>query len=162
MTIENTAGIGVNNHYGPRELQDGLLGGGKLPLHGSIDEMVIYVKHTDFGSDETFDTQFTLPAGAMPIDATFEVTEAITQTGGTTSLTLYVGTNGSESTNGFSISDAATSIATTSEVDSSAAGTWAAALAADTVVGVSLVAGGGTITSVDAGEAKIVVRYRKV
>lgn len=162
MSFEDSAGLGVFNHFGPRYTQEGVLSGGKLPVQGSIDEMVIYVRAEDFGTDETFDTQFTLPAGSIPVDAIFEVTEAFTQTGGTTSLTLNVGTNGTEGTDGFSISDAATSLATTTEVDASGAGTWAAALAADTAVGVSLVAGGGTITSVDAGEAKIVVRYRKV
>jgi hypothetical protein len=162
MSYEDTAGLNVFTHYGPRETEDGVLGGGELPGKGSIQEVVVYVKDTDFGSDETFDTQRSLPAGAIPIDATFDVEEAITQTGGTTSLTLNVGTNGSEGTNGFSISDAATSISTTTEVDSSGAGTWAAALAAETAIGVSLVAGGGTITSVDGGKVKIVIRYRKI
>lgn len=162
MGYENTAGIGVYNHYGPRGTQDGLLSGGKLPVHGSIEELVVYVTADDFGTDETFDTQLTIPAGSVPVDALFEVTTNITQTGGTTSLALYVGTAGSESTNGFSISDAATSITAVTELDASAAGTWAAALAADTTIGIALVAGGGTITSVDGGAAKIIVRYRKV
>ena len=163
MSFENTAGLGVNNHFGQRGLQDGIVGGGRLPVHGSIDEVVVYVKHSDFGTDETFDTRFTMPAGAVPLDALFEVTEAFTQTGGTTSLTLNVGTNGSEGTNGFTITDAATSIAIVTELDAAGDGTWAnLALAADTLVGVSLVAGGGTITSVDAGEAKVTIRYRKV
>lgn len=163
MSYENTAGLGVLNHFGQRTLQDGVMGGGKLPVHGSIDEFVVYIRAEDFGSDETFDTQFTLPAGSIPLDAVFEVTEAITQTGGTTSLTLNVGTNGSEGTNGFTITDAATSIAVVTELDAAGDGTWAGvALAADTLVGVSLVAGGGTITSVDGGECKVTIRYRKV
>ncbi len=162
MSFENSAGIGVFNHYGQRGTQDGVVGGGKLPVHGNIDELVVYVKADDFGSDFTYDTQFTLPAGALPVDAMFEVTTAITQTGGTTSLTLNVGTNGSEGTNGFTITDAATSIAVVTELDAAGDGTWAAPLAADTLVGVSLVAGGGTITSVDSGEVKVVIRYRKV
>lgn len=166
MSYENSA---INlasgtayNHYGTRGTQDGVVSGGELPSTGAFREAVIYVTAADFGTDETFDTQLSLPAGAIPEEAIFEVTEAFSQTGGTTSLTLNVGTNGSEDTNGFSISDAATSIAVVTEVDSSAAGTWAAALAADTAVGVSLVAGGGTITSVDGGAAKVIIRYRKV
>lgn len=161
-TYENSAGLGVYNHYGPRGTQDGVLSGGKLPAHGSVEEMVIYITADDFGTGTTFDTQFTLPAGSIPLDAIFEVTTAITQTGGTTSTTLHVGTNGSEATNGFSISDAATSLAVITERDSSGAGTWAAALAADTVVGVAVVEGGGTITSIDGGEVKVTVRYFKV
>jgi hypothetical protein len=163
MSFENSAGLGVNNSYGIRGTQDGIVGGGKLPVSGSIDEMVVYITAADFGADETFDTRFTLPAGSVPLDALFEVTEAFTQTGGTTSLTLNVGTNGSEATNGFTITDAATSIAVVTELDAVGDGTWAnLALAADTAVGVSLVAGGGTITSVDGGAAKVVIRYRKV
>jgi len=159
---EGNTGLGVFNHYGPRGTQDGVVGGGKLPVHGNIDEMVVYVNSADFGTDETFDTQFTLPSGAIPVSAIFEVTEDFTQTGGTTSLTLNVGTSGSEGTNGYSISDAATTLSAVTELDSAAAGTWASALAADTLVGVSLVAGGGTITAVTGGEAKVVVRYYKV
>lgn len=159
----NLASGSAYNHYGPRGTQDGVVSGGELHgVGGAYFEKVVYVTADDFGTDETFDTQLTLPAGAIPVEAVFEVTEAFTQTGGTTSLTLNVGTNGSEGTNGFSISDAATSLAITTEKDTSGAGTWAAALASDTAVGVSLVAGGGTITSVNAGAAKIIIRYNKV
>lgn len=161
-TYENSAGIGVLNHYGPRGTEDGLLSGGALPVHGSINEITFYVRAEDFTAGvTTFDTQFTLPAGSIPIDALFDVETAITQTGGTTSTTLNVGTNGSEATNGFSIADAATSISTTTEYDSAGAGTWAAALAADTVVGVSITEGGGTITSIDGGKVKVTLRYAK-
>jgi len=170
MTYENlafplTSGTSYNQ-YGVRETEDGLASGGILHgAGGQFFEAVFYVRDTDFtvaSGAGTFDTRYTLPAGAIPTDAYFEVTEAFTQTGGTTSTTLAIGTNGTETTNGFSISDAATSLATTKELDTSGGGTWAAALATAAVVGVSLTAGGGAITAISAGRAKIVVRYRKV
>jgi hypothetical protein len=162
MAVESTNGLGTFARYGAPVTEQGLLGAGGVKSYGTVHEVVAYIDSSDFGADETYATQLVIPAGAIPIDAVFDVTTAVTQTGGTTSLTLYVGTDGSEATNGFSITEAATTLATTTAVDSSGAGTWAAALAADTTVGVALVAGGGTITSVDGGKAKVVVRYHKI
>ncbi len=164
---------GTNNQYGPRDTQDGVVGGGDL--HGSAGlygEAVVYVKPEDFtfsGGAGLFNTQLSLPAGAIPVEAYFEVSEAFAQTGGTTSTTLTVGTSDELSppteatitSNGFATTDASTGIPVVTEVDSSGAGTWAASLAAETPVGVALTSGGGAITACSAGEAKIVVRYIK-
>lgn len=162
MTVESNSGLGTNSRYGAPVTEQGVLGGGKAKTYGNYYEAVVYLDSSDFGTDETYSTNLSLPAGAIPVEAIFDLTTAITQTGGTTSLTLYVGTDGSESTNGFSITEAATTLAAVTSVDTSGAGTWASALAADTDVGVALVAGGGTITSVDGGKCKIVIRYRKI
>lgn len=154
------------NQYGARGVEDGLLSGGQLHgVGGSEFETVVYVKAGDFsisGGVGTFSTRQTIKAGFIPREAYFEVTEAFTQTGGTTSVTLSVGTAGSAQTDGFSISDAATSLSTTEEFDTAGAGTWASALANDTIVGVDLRCGGGTMTAIGAGRAKIVIRYTKV
>ena len=161
----------VVNHYGEREREDGIAAGGELAGgEGAIKEVVLFAKASDFTIDDatnaSFDSRFSLPAGAVPIDALFEVTTAFTQTGGTTSTTLNVGTSGSEGTNGFTITDAATSLAAVIELDAAGDGTWAGTTPVnasdDTVVGVQLTLGGGTVTSIDGGEAKIVIRYRKV
>jgi len=168
MSYENSAGLGVNNHYGVRDTQDGIVGGGKLESSGSVVEAVVYVKAADFtvaAGVASFDTQLSLPAGAVPLDCLFDVSTAFTQTGGTTSTTLNVGTSGSAGTNGFTVTEAATSLAAVVEVDAAGDGTWAGtnpvSTSAATTVGVDIVAGGGTITSIDGGDAKIVIRYRK-
>ena len=151
---ENKSGLGVNTHYGPRNLQDGVAGGGKLPTAGAIEEMVIYINGNDFNGSTSFDTQFTLPAGAVVLEAICEVTDAFTL--GNADNDIYVGTNGSESTNyGMQILNPA---ATGVTVDAPG-GTWASALAADTVVGVAV---SGTSAAASAGEAKVVIRYQKI
>ena len=66
MSYENSAGLGVNNHYGVRDTQDGIVGGGKLESSGSIQEAVVYFKASDFTVESAtvaaFDTQLSLPA----------------------------------------------------------------------------------------------------
>ncbi len=154
MSYENSAGLGVFNHYGQRGTQDGVVGGGKLPQHGSEEDMVIYIKGDDFDGAASFDTKFTLPAGAIVLSAICEVTTAFTL--GNADNDIYVGTNGSEGTNyGMQILNPA---ATGTTVDAPG-GTWAAPLAADTVVGVLV---SGTTAAASAGEAKVVIRYTKV
>ena len=171
MGFESNTGLGVVNHYGARGTQDGIASGGELAGgEGAIKEVVIFAKASDFTIDDatnaSFDSRFSLPAGAVPIDCLFEVTTDFTQTGGTTSTTLNVGTSGSEGTNGFTITDAATSLSAVTELDAAGDGTWAGSTpvnaSADTVVGVQLTMGAGTITSIDGGEAKVVIRYIKI
>ena len=156
MAYENSAGLGVNNHYGVRGTEDGLVSGGLLPGQGAFREAVVYITGDDFDGATSFNTLLTLPAGAFPVEAVFEITEAFTV--GNADNVINIGTDGSESTNGFSIADPETAEVTR---DTSAAGTWAAELAADTAVGVSVT---GTTPSVAAGsgEAKVIVRYIKV
>lgn len=157
MSYENTAGLGVNNQYGPRGIQDGVVGGGKLPVNGSIDEIVLYITGADFGTGTSFDTKATLPAGAIVREVVAEVTEVFAL-GGTTP-TINVGTNSSEGTNyGIELSEAQAEAVST--YDGTTAGTWAATLAADTVIGVAL--DGTTPTVTSAGAAKVVIRYSKI
>lgn len=169
----NLATGSANNHYGPRDTEDGVVGGGSLPGEGAYHEAVFYVRDTDFTISSgagLFNTEYTIPAGSIPVEAYFEVTEAFAQTGGTTSTTLHVGTSDgveppTEATitsNGFNTTDASTGIPTVKELDTSGDGTWGSALAADTPVAVAIVSGGGAITAVSAGRAKVVVRYIKV
>ena len=154
MAYENTAGLSVFNHYGPRNTQDGVVGGGKLCTAGAIEEMVIYISGDDFNGATSFDTQFTLLAGSVVLEAICEVTDAFTL--GNADNDIYVGTNGSESTNyGMQIANPA---ATGTTVDAPG-GTWAAALAADTVVGVAVT---GTTAAASDGAAKVVIRYQKI
>lgn len=154
MSFEDSAGLGVHNHFGPRYTQEGVLSGGKLPTAGALEEMVIYIRGDDFAGEVDFDTQFVLPAGAVVLEAICEVTEAFTL--GNADNDIYVGTKGSEDTNyGMQILDPT---AETTTVDAPG-GTWAAALAADTAVSVLV---DGTTPSASGGEAKVVVRYQKI
>lgn len=156
MSIEQTNGLGVNTHYGPRDTQDGVLSGGEVYKHGTITEAVVYIRGDDFAGGTSFNTELKVPAGAVPIDAQFDVEEAFTL--GNADNVFNIGTDGSESTNGVSI---ANPDATGVTLDETPAGTWAAALAAETSVGVSVT---GTAAAVTAGigKAKVVIRYRKI
>jgi hypothetical protein len=158
MAIENTAGLGVNNQYGPRDTQEGLLGGGELPHAGAMHEAVVYARGKDFGTGTTFITNKTLPAGSKFIEAIAEVTEAFVL-GGTTP-TINVGTSTSAGTN-FAIElSEAEGEALGTIYNATGAGTFADDLAADTIIAVEL--DGTTPTVTAAGELKVVIRYLKI
>jgi len=155
-TIEDTAGLGVNNVFGPRDTQEGRLGGGKHPHVGAEHEAVVYITGDDFAGGVSFNTQLTLPAGSFPLEATFEITEAFTV--GNADNVINIGTDTSEITNGFAIADPETAEVTR---DTSGAGTWAAELAADTAVGVSVTGTTAAITA-GSGAAKAIIKYIKI
>lgn len=156
MTYESTSGLNVLNHYGPRSIQDGVAGGGELHNVGSIQQKVVYVTGDDFNGGVTFDTRLTLPAGALFIDALFDVEEAFVL--GNADNVFNIGTDGTESTNGVAVANPDVTGVTQ---DATGAGTWAAALAADTPVSVSVT---GTTAAVTAGSGKLkaVIRYQKI
>lgn len=158
MGFESNTGLGVVNHYGERGTQDGVAAGGELAGgEGAIKEAVIYIKGTDFTSG-SFDTRFTVPAGAKFLEAYAEVTEAFAL-GGTTP-TINVGTNDSEGINyGIELSEAQAE-AVGEVYNATGAGTWGSPLATDTVIGVALDGTSPTVTS--AGAAKAVIRYIKI
>jgi hypothetical protein len=154
MSYEDTAGLGVFNQYGARGTQDGVVGGGKMATAGAIEELVVYITGDDFDGAVEFDTLFTLPAGAVALEAICEVTTAFTL--GNADNDIYVGTKGSEDTNyGMQILNPA---AATTTIDAPG-GTWAAPLAAATAVSVLV---DGTTPSATGGEAKVVIRYQKI
>ena len=159
MTIENTSGLGVNNQYGPRDLQEGVLAGGELPSVGAVKEAVVYARGKDLNNTgKTFVAQNIIPAGSLFVEAYAEVTEAFVL-GGTTP-TINVGTATSEGTN-YAIELAeADAEAIGHYHDATGAGTFTAVLAADTSIGVAL--DGTTPTVTDAGELKVVIRYLKI
>ena len=156
MSTELAGTRGVYNRYGVPTTEDGLLSGGSLPQTGALREAVVYITGDDFDGGTSFNTQLDLPAGSFPQEAIFEVSEAFTL--GNADNVFNIGTDTSESTNGFAIANPDTASVTT---DTSGAGTWAAALAASTSVGVSVT---GTTAGVTAGsgKAKVIIRYYKV
>jgi hypothetical protein len=96
-----------------------------------------------------------IPAGAVIDRVTVEVTEAFALGG--TSPVIEIGTEGSEATNGFTVSEAQAEATATYDLTSALSGTWAAPLAAATTVGIDLA--GTTPTVTDAGEMRVSVRY---
>lgn len=155
MSFENSAGLNVNNHYGPRESGKTV---GVVKTEGRVYEASIYIDSETISNGGPLLVDLKLPDSAIIEDAYVEVTEAFALTG--TSPTILVGTDTSEATNGLAISEAQAEAVGTYDVTSTLTGTWASPLAAETTVGVAL---GGTTPAVgSAGKAKVIVRYTKV
>jgi hypothetical protein len=146
---------GVNQHYGIRGLHDD---SGEVPSLGRVRELHVYIDADMFTSGSTGGALgravHKLPAGAKPLRALVDVNEAFVL-GGTTP-TILVGTQGSEVTNGFVISEAQAEATGVYEI-TTFAGTWAAEIATAVVVDVAL--GGTTPTITAAGKIKLVVEY---
>ena len=147
---EDSAGLGISNFYGTRNTTEGTVG--NYNVDGAVQELVV-----EFAGDTLGQASGTIPAGAKVLEAYVEVSEAFVL-GGTTP-TIDIGTDGTEGTNGFDVSEA-NAEAVGLYVDTTFAGTWANQLAADTTVGVAL--GGSSPTVTSAGRMKAVVRYVKV
>ena len=145
----------VNNHYGVRNLGGAT---GVLKTEGTDNELTLYV--TGEIINGSFLPQVDIPAGAVITKAVAHVTEAFVLTG--TGPIIAVGTDGSEATNGASLTEAQAEATGYYDITASLAGTWdaEAAFASDTRVGVAL--GGTTPAVTDAGRAVIVVTYANV
>jgi len=150
-----TQGLGATrNFYGPRDSNEGTEGSHKT--FGTKQQKVLDISAQSI-SDDVFavDLAF-LPAGALVSDAYVQVLEAFVL-GGTTP-TILVGTDGSEVTNGLVISEAiAEGTLITTTIFATAAGTWAAGLAADTQI--SVVLGGTTPTITAVGHLRVTIEY---
>lgn len=155
MTRESTSGLNVLNIYGPRPVPD--MARGSVKTEGSYNELTFEFSGKDINENLT-NVLTTLPAGIRFVDFYVEVQEAFVVTG--TTPALEIGTNGTEETNGFTISEAILEAVGVSAVSTTFAGTWAASLAAETEVGLAL--SGTTPVVTDAGHARVVARYIKV
>lgn len=154
----NTSGLGLQQPYGPRETQDGVLSGGTIRTDGGEITVTVYAKGEDFGSGTSFDTKAVVPSGSVFVDAVAEVTEAFAL-GGTTP-TLNIGTNGSEGTNyGIELSEA-NAEATGTYYNATGAGTFGNPLTSDVTIGVALDGTSPTVTS--AGALKVVMTFKKI
>lgn len=154
--VSTTRVTNVSNHFGAR-----VSGGAKgiIKTEGAMREAVINFSGEN-ASDGTFDleTALKIPAGAVIEDVYLKVDEVFVL-GGTTP-TILIGTDSTEVTNGFVVSEAQAEAAATYDLTSTLTGTWASPLAAETTVGIAL--GGTTPTSTTAGRAKVVIRYAEV
>ena len=147
MTFEANTGLNVSNYYGPRGVEDHNMES-RIRTAGATNEMVLFVD-----ADNYTTLTGTIPAGAIVIEAFASVTTAFAFTGGTTPA-MDIGTDTSEGTNGTGLD-----LTATGTEAGTLAGTWTAPLAAETTVGIAT---SGTPTTVDAGRAKVVIRYQVV
>jgi hypothetical protein len=153
MSYESNTGLGVNNHYGPRELGNSA---GIVGTQGREVELSIDLNEDVVSNGSPLLVDFTIPAGSIIENVYLEVTEAF-DLGGTTPA-IEVGTDTSEATNGFTIDEADAELAGVYDLTAALSGTWAAPLAADTVIGVALSGTTPTIVA-DTGKAKVIIKY---
>jgi hypothetical protein len=142
MSKENSSGLDVLNQYGPRPTPDAA--SGVMKTEGGFNELTVELSGANINGSE-FSTDVIIPAGSLIVDAYAEIEEVF-------SAGFSVGTSGSETTNGVPVTGTSVTVETLTP-----AGTWAVALATDTIVNVAWATSG-----TDAGKGRVVVRYLKV
>jgi len=155
MGYENSAGLNVSNHYGPREF--GPTNGNVKTVGRSYEVSVEVDPLVLANGGPLLVTDVVIPAKAVIEDVYADVS-ALFALGGTTP-TILVGTDTSEVTNGVVISEAQAEAVGTYDITGTLTGTWAAPLAADTTVGIVL--GGTTPTVTAVGKVIVTIRYTK-
>ena len=142
----------VNNHYAARDTGKSQ---GVARTAGFENELVMHIDGDMVGNAAFPLIAPDLPAGAVIEKVTMQVTEAFVLGG--TSPVIEVGTEGTEATNGFTITEAQAEAVATYDLTSALSGTWASPLAASTTVGIAL--GGTSPTVTSAGKLKVIVTY---
>lgn len=155
MSFEKAPLRDVTVQYGARKVEKAL---GVVKTAGGLNQYTVDIVGSSV-ADGLEVAEVIIPAGSLLVSAYVEVTEAFVL-GGTTP-TLLVGTNGSEATNGVVVSEAIAEAVGTEDIFATAAGTWAASLAADTIIGVAL-GGAASPTVTDAGKARLVVNFTAI
>lgn len=155
MPFQNSAGLGVNNFYGPRDT------GGAVGLeHGENSIFILSMHITPEYFNGTFVPPVVIPKGALFRNAKLRVDEAFTLTG-TTPAIVY-GAAGSETTNGFSISAAELSTVGTKVPASTGTGTWSTTSGTGTLAAAKVgkvLTGTTPAATVGAGRAVLVLEY---
>ena len=146
MTIEKKTGLGTKAKYGPAKLGED--SAGKYPGAGGVETLNIEFRGGTYSVVEGY-----LPKGATIVHVVADVDEVFALGG--TSPTINVGTKGSASSDGVSLSEAQAEAVGTYPLTPS--GTWSSPLAADTAVAVEL--GGTTPTITEAGHARFTIHY---
>lgn len=151
MSYENSAGLKVSNHYGPRDT------GGSVGVEtGKNSEKFLRVSLTGQSINDAlngFIPPVVVPKGVRFKSATLRVDEVFVVTG--TTPVLEVGAKGSEATNGVTITEAQLEALGTYDVSTALAGTWATNSATGTAAAanVSMILG-GTTPAVDPSQGK--------
>jgi len=151
MSFEANTGIDVHNHYGPRAVGGG---SGVVGTVGREVELSMDLTGEIVTNGGPILVDYIIPAGAIIEKAYLVVTEVAVF--GNDDNVVDVGTDTSEATNGFTITDAQLEATGTVDLTSELSGTWAAPLAADTTVGFAV---SGTTASMTGGKAKVIVKY---
>ena len=155
MSFENSAGLGVRNHYGPRTIAEGEIFGGNASTGGlhqqaqwTFDYDNLPVNNASGGEME-----ITVPKGATILSAQIEVLTAMDGTSGTLTVGLEENDGTVIDVDGIdaAVAQAALVANAVIECDGALIGTQ---LAED---GQLLVSTGGTVT---AGRFKVVIEYR--
>lgn len=111
----------------------------------------------DAATGDAFLVPVKIPVGAVLGQVIVQVKQAFAL-GGTTP-TILIGTQGSEVTNGFVISEAQAEAVGTYDVTATKTGTWNAPIAAEATMGVAL--GGTSPTVTSAGKLDVIFKYTK-
>lgn len=151
----NVGATTVSNHYGPRSSGKTV---GRTNTDGFENELVLDIDGEMVGNAAYPLLAPKLPAGAHITKVVLEVTEAFVLTG--TTPAIEVGTESSEATNGFTITEAQAEATGVYNLTSALSGTWGDPLAAETTLGLAL--SGTTPAVTDAGKARVVIFYDKV
>lgn len=150
MSFENSAGLGVNNYYGPRD------SGKTAGVIGTVGTMVQASINVDAAMiDGTTPQTLKIPAKAKIINVYAKVRTAFVLGG--TNPTILIGTDTTEVTNGAVLDDSLAEVVGSYDISATLTGTWASELAAETTVGFSL--GGSSPTKTTAGDVQFVIEY---
>lgn len=146
----------VDNYYGARAVLQGA--DGVYLTDGIINQYSFEFTGQDVLDTKTQLIAQTLLAGSLIVGAIAKVKTAFSLTG--TSPTVLLGTSTSEVTNGVVLTKAQVEAIGTYNIFSTATGTWAAVLAADTLT--SIVLGGTSPVITGIGRVEIVLDVKRV
>ncbi len=144
----NVGGIGVGKTYGPTEADTSIDGSVQNSQGDGRYEHIVYATPDNLTSQTTID----LPAGAIIRTCHAVNVEAVSLTG--TGANIAIGTEGTETSNSGCFVQ--TNLALGDRTDGTLIGTWAAPLAATTVVSLAL---GGSSPVFVSGKVKFVIAY---
>lgn len=149
--IEQSSGLGADMFYGVRPTE--IVRASQEWTGGKDYDMTLSFKGDQISQN------ITIPAGAIILRTMLDVRVAFALAG--TTPAVEVGTNGSEATNGFTITEAQIEAVAITDLTSALSGTWDAEvdLAADTVVGIAL-SGTSPVLSVGVGHAVITITWK--
>lgn len=162
MSYEDSAGLGVQNHYGPRSVDNHF--GGELPGKGAIRQAEYVFTYDNLPAASTYEMTKLLPDNCMLIDAYIEVIEAFA--GGTSYDIDMVTSAGAAIGSGTDKLWDALALADIDEVGNQSVSSTHAGTNSGNALNIQVtepcqlaVAATGTFT---AGKARIVVEYKPV
>jgi len=150
MGYENSAGLGVRNHYGPKLMNEKF--GGITTTGGAVKQAEWVFSYDDLPVNGTGDMEALIPAGSYINKAWIEVVTAMAGTSGTLTVGLEEPDGTIIDVDGIDVAVAQAALVANAWIDCNGA-------LVDSGIGVDaqlLVSTGGTVT---AGEFRVVVEY---